>query len=109
MLTPPETLVVIVFPEEQDAFIEERVRLHQAALVELPECSEEDRWARPNKYAVMKPGGKRAVKLYDTAREAGAALRGDQYVEERIGESVRCQSYCPALNWCEQGRRFTVR
>lgn len=108
---PPHQVVVYPItlwsPAQQDAFIEERVRLHQAALINLPECSDEDRWARPNKYAVMKPGGNRAVKLFDTNEEAIFFCKGDQYVEERTGASIRCESYCPALNWCDQGRLVT--
>ena len=37
---------------------------------QFQKCSEAERWARPAKYAVMKKGRKRAVKLHDDELEA---------------------------------------
>jgi hypothetical protein len=86
-------------PEDTQRFIRERVVLHQQARVKLPECSPEERWARPTKYAVMKEGGVRAVKLYDNEADAKAHAatnekllrvdfdQGNQYVARRIVQS----------------------
>ena len=88
--------------EQADAFIEERVRLHQ--LDEPPHCSDEDVWAKPTKYALMKAGRKSAVSLHATAGEAAAARAalGAGYVEVRPGTAERCQNYCPVADYCPQ-------
>lgn len=90
-----------------EAFIRGRIRLHEAAKEKLPECSEEDRWAKPEKYALMKKGQKRAVKLYDSEDLANAAVTGPKhFVEYRAGESTRCRFYCGCLPFCQQGREL---
>jgi hypothetical protein len=91
------------------AFIEERIRLHEAAKVELPLCSAEERWAKPEKWALMKKGGKRAVKLYDLETEAAEAAANAESipgvsknysVEHRPGENTRCLHYCSVSAYC---------
>ena len=69
----------------------------------IPPCSPEERWARPPKFAVMKTGAKRAVRLFDRQDEAVqlADTKGaGYYVEFRQGESIRCQSYCLCRRFC---------
>lgn len=85
-----------------DAFIMERLALHRAAAPEP--CSDADRWVKPSKYAVMKRGAQRAVRLFDTAQEAEelASSSAAMYVEYRPGEAVRCQNWCPVSRWCSQ-------
>ena len=87
---------------EADAFIEERIRLHQAS--EPAPCSDYDIWAKPDKYAVMKRGNVRAIKLFEYADEAQdlAATASNLYVEHRPGEATRCQSWCPVSRFCPQ-------
>jgi len=86
-------------------FIEERVSLHQkAALGNFPDCTDEERWVRDKKWAVMKKGAKKAIRLYDD--ETTAKMHADTdpkyYVQFRAGEQVRCESYCPASTVCPQ-------
>ena len=90
--------------EKAQKFIRERVILHQQARISLPLCTEEEQWARPTKYAVMKNGGVRALKLHDTIGEAEFHARQDSNyrVEKRPGEKLRCQSYCPVSRFCTQ-------
>lgn len=92
-------------------FIINRVRLHQAAAAgNVEPCSDEDRWARPTKYAVMRKDRVKAQRLLDTeeaALEWAAAknlvVDGEKvYIEKRPGENVRCASYCGAMPWCGQ-------
>lgn len=93
--------------EKTRAFVEERIRLHEAAKIELPMCSDEERWARPEKWAVMKKGTKRAVKLYDTEDQASSGLANlnvSGRVEHRPGEQTRCLYYCPVASKCSQFR-----
>lgn len=66
---------------------------------ELPLCTLEERWGTKDKYAVMKNGRKRAVKLYDRKEEAEKDKRGD-YIEVRKGEDKRCMSYCDVCEFC---------
>jgi hypothetical protein len=93
---------------EIEAFIEKRVNeyLQYKPLGddEIPECSPEERWEDPPKYAVMKQGRKSAVKLFDT-RESAEAMVDDlghdkHYLEERLGEAKKCQGYCICCEFC---------
>lgn len=70
---------------------------------ELPVCTEEERWARPGKYAVMKPGRKSAIRLFDN--EADAEARAEKegkgcYVQHRPGIDAKCADYCSACEFC---------
>lgn len=88
--------------EQADAFIMERVRLHQA---EHPvECSDYDTWSRPDSYAVMKRGNVRAIRVFNNVVEAEqlASTASNLYVEKRPGLAVRCQDWCPVAQWCPQ-------
>ena len=70
---------------------------------EIPPCSSEERWEKPPKFAVMKNGLKRAVRLFDKREDAGllAGAKGDShYVEYRQGESIKCRSYCLCNRFC---------
>lgn len=101
---------------EQDAYLQSRLALHRAAASladgELA-CTDDERWARPGKFALMKKGAKRAVKLCDTLAEANkemAAIQaGLHYVEERPAEFARCAEYCELAPFCKQhGAGLTV-
>jgi hypothetical protein len=70
---------------------------------DIPPCTPEERWDKPPKFAVMKTGGKRAVRLFDNKDEADllADTKGTgHYVERRQGESIKCQSYCLCNRFC---------
>lgn len=97
--------------ERVEAYIAERLAAHGHAQHQLPECTDEERWARPAKFALMKKGGVRAVRLFDTQQEADAALaaaqaeakKGVEYlIEFRPGENIRCDSYCVVADFCDQ-------
>lgn len=108
---PQQHVKVIAVPlwteEETLRFIEERVRLHQEAEKgNWPECTNEERWARPTQWALMKKGQKKAVKLFATKHAAEWAIAKDQYIVGRAGESVRCNSYCAVSQFCEQKKQI---
>ena len=94
--------------DEAREFMAERVRLHQAAENDLPECTDEDRWAKPDKYALMStPTSVRARKLFDT--EVGAVtwayenkIKEGWVVDHRPGVNTRCENYCLVSEYCEQ-------
>ncbi len=106
--------VPIIDDKEVEEFISERVKLHQEAekqvdSTKLVPCTKEERWAKDDVYAVMKEGQKRAVRL--TASQAAAdmvlsELDKKHYVEYREGESIRCESYCPAKSFCNQYKKM---
>jgi hypothetical protein len=95
-----EVISIPLWEQEQvEAYLRERVRLHQAAFSTQipPQCSPEERWATPTTYAIVRPGQKTAVKVFQHEAEAQAWQR--QYpadgIEVRPGEDKRCLNYCP--------------
>ena len=98
-------------------FIEDRVRAHQEAIStyrynvdDLVECSDEERWAKPAKYA-LKTNAKnvRARKLFDSQEDAvgwaedpSNKMKTGWVVEYRPGENIRCQRYCNVAEFCSQ-------
>lgn len=103
---PIMTISVPIWSEEHcECYIDERIRLHQMAEYELPECSASERWATPDAWALMKEGRKTAVKIYGSEDEAGIALiaAGEKhYIEHRLGRNIRCDGYCCVSRFCEQ-------
>lgn len=117
---PQKQVAIVELPlwshEKAQAYIEQRVFVHQLArsIYEreqpqqdgLPDCSAEERWAKPDVYAVMKTGRKSAVKLCDWEAEAQAYVNewgaDKHYIQHRPGESLRCTFYCGAAAVCEQ-------
>jgi len=100
---------------ERLSYLEGRVALHQEAerLQEwgesLPECSDDERWYRPGKLAVVKPGGKRALKVFEWSERADAeefAKSNRAAIEERPGLNTRCESFCSVSQWCEQFKKI---
>jgi len=99
-------------PEEQAAYVHERVMLHQDSKKSVdnnespPYCTDHERWLRGETWAVMKEGRKSAVKLYDSEEEARAgadSLGAGHSVEHRAGSPVRCAgNYCLVSSWCRQ-------
>ena len=91
--------------EKCEFYLDERIRLHQAARVELPLCTPEERWATADSWALLKEGRKTAVRLFDKEADAQAALQAagaKHTVEHRPGRNVRCESYCSAAPFCDQ-------
>lgn len=98
-------------PQAREAYVTERMKIHQDAErafdwgEQMPECSEEERWFKPGKLAVMREGRVKALKLFDTNDKERAeeyAKENKGYVEERRGENTRCENFCPVSQWCEQ-------
>lgn len=94
------------------AFLADRVRQHKEANVSLPECTPEDRWATPDKWAVMpRKGAARSLKNHNTREEAEIhtlQVKGS-FVEKRPGENVRCESYCKVKEHCEQYKKLKAQ
>ena len=106
--------------DEANGFIESRIVAHEESKNILPECSAEERWLTPTVWAVYKKVGtktnKRASKLFQGEEEAVEFARGstedarrkggkelpEYVVIKRVGESIRCKSYCSVSQCCEQ-------
>lgn len=112
--------------EEQQKFVEDRVLLQLNAEAtdddELPECTSDEMWEKPESWAVIREHGKRAAKLFKgedfppktkpevilTAANADAEIRNKKVkkgeepyiVTHRPGERTKCQSYCDAAAFC---------
>lgn len=93
----PKTQVAVIpvplwSPEKAEAYLEERVRIHQ--LDNPPPCTDEERWAQPERWALMQgeqeqwalmqEGRKRAVKVLDEKQDL--PLKPGQYWERREGQ-----------------------
>ena len=88
-------------PEEQDAFLLERVKLHQSEKPDV--CSDEERWKTNDVWALMKEGRKSAVRLFDSeteAKSAADAAGSGHSVVHRRGEYKRCAGYCSVSHGC---------
>jgi hypothetical protein len=73
----------------------------------IPSCLPEERWEKATKYAVMKTGGKRAIRLLDNKEAVDtmtAELGEGHYTEIRLGESIKCQSFCLCCEFCNYYR-----
>lgn len=92
-------------------FMAERIRLHTAE--NPPPCTDEERWATKECFALMKSGRKSAVKLYPTMDAALEGCTKEQDKPPKKGEKKatytvvarpvqykRCESYCSAAEFC---------
>lgn len=88
--------------EDAEEYVFERVRLHQAARMGFEvACSDEDRWKSPDKWAIVKPGNKRALQVLSLEPDPGVVPHG-YVVQHRPGEPKRCLTYCDVAEWCVQ-------
>jgi hypothetical protein len=102
---------------KQIDWIRERVAAHLDAFEayqetgELPECADDETWAKPSAFAVMKDGRKTAVKLFDDRSKANAFIAalspdGKGYrVDHRPGVKTHCEHYCEVAQFCEQRKK----
>jgi hypothetical protein len=72
-------------------------------------CTDEERWAKPGKWAVYKGSNQKAAKLADTEDDLStwiftnrAKLGADYRIEERPATFNRCSQYCNAAPFCRQ-------
>jgi len=66
-------------------------------------CNNEERWAKPTKYAVIKKNATRAIKLYDKEDDAVQHVqhsRDQLTYEVREGSFGRCEGYCNVASVC---------
>ena len=73
---------------------------------DLPICTEKERYNSGDRFAVMKHGQKKAVKLFDNEFDAHQHLTNllevgkNCYIETRKGEDKKCKDYCSVCEFC---------
>jgi len=117
----PITVVDLPLWDDREDYVADRLTLHQEAQInfdlhdELPECSADEQWAKPDKWAVKKKGQKRAIRVWSTEDEAiihansNSALKGNCEIEYRKGELTRCEGYCSVSDFCSQFQGWEKR
>jgi hypothetical protein len=103
-------------PDQQEAYIFERIKCHTEDA--SPRCAAEERWEKPTTWAVMKKGRKSALRVLSELAEAKTwcvnnghgtwdkdaqgliKLAAGIEIVKRVGECVRCKSYCPVRYVC---------
>ena len=111
---PKKGFAVIDIPvwtnEQTLTFIRQRLELHKQANKKLPLCTTEERWAKPDKWAVMIKGRKTSVKNHDQemfAVQHASDVGGK--VEHRPAENPRCEDYCNVNFACSQFKLLQKR
>lgn len=93
-----------------ELWLTNRIQLHENARNGwLPDCTSDETWERPAKFAVKKKGAQRATKLHNTADEAvrDVTSRGSLYeIERRPAERPRCENYCSVSGFCSQYQQW---
>jgi hypothetical protein len=89
-------------------YISERVSVHKVAREFGAEpCTDEERWMKPAKWAVMKTGRKSALRVLESEEDARNWLhenshKGGDEIVHRPGENTRCDTYCDVKGFCQQ-------
>jgi hypothetical protein len=102
----PVKVIDFEFSIKDFAFIEHwlKLKFENISLCEdlpddkLPICTPEERYNQGDKYACMKKGRKRALRVFDTLEEA--ETYECDYVDVRKGEDTKCKYYCSAREFC---------
>ena len=101
---PQRPVAVIPVPmwtlAETESYIKERIALHQRATAgEKMDCTEDERWYSGDKWAITKPGAKRALRVVE---DKPTEVPEGYVLSHRIGEYRRCRSYCEVAPFCSQ-------
>ena len=92
-------------------YINARIELHTGE--EMVACTDKDRWATEESFAVMRKGKKRAMRVLpskDKALRYAAAqnLTASQFsIEHRPAVYTRCENFCSVAKWCPQHNATT--
>jgi len=99
--------------KEIEDFIYQRAELHlknqDVPDSQLTECTPEEQWESPIRYALYKGSSKRAWRVKDTLHEAEAELVGKEGYDivPRGGYRLKCERYCLAKQFCSQYKPTT--
>jgi len=99
--------------DKAEAYIMGRIRIHEIArnavnTSDITPCTPEERWARPDSWAVKKPKNKRAFRVFDDEVMAKAAAKDlAMIVEYRPGVNNHCiPAYCDGAAFCDFYQRL---
>jgi hypothetical protein len=89
--------------EEALDYIRKRLVYHQV----VNHCTDEERWKREDKFAIMKEGRKSAVRVFGIEEDCQTFLKenpqkGKIEIVKRIGAYVRCPDFCMVNKFCPQ-------
>tara|TARA_R100000773_G_scaffold44353_1_gene45186 strand:+ start:1363 stop:2259 length:897 start_codon:yes stop_codon:yes gene_type:complete len=112
--------------KERIKYVNERVTAHQDArqMFDLEDgltpCSDKERWAKEDKWAVIKKGNKKAFRVFNNKQDAENLVydlsdklaldvhKRNHDIEFRKGEYTRCKSnYCGVADFCQQYKETT--
>ena len=103
-----------LWPKEQrQSFVSDRVTtLLQAEHYpdhELPACTAHEMWQDVRDWAVVKEGGKRAVKCYDSEEDSKVHnFKSGEALVKRLTPRRRCLGFCSAAPVCSQHARLLL-
>jgi hypothetical protein len=115
---PQAPIVTLDIPiwdfQTREEFVRTRLSQHNEANFsavsgEMPACTPEEMWEKPTTYAVMKEGGKRAKRVFeslDKAEAFRAEQTGAHHIETREGGRTRCDSFCQVAPFCQQYQSY---
>ncbi len=92
----------------RDQYVKRRVLLHTTATDDT-QCSAEEMWRVEDKWAVLHPKYKRAVKVCNSEEEAinVSKSKAGSRIECRTGRNVRCEgNYCSVAGYCSQYKAY---
>ncbi len=90
-------------------YLYSRIHLHRDCVgkqfEELPICTEKEMWEKPPKFAVLKDGANRAMRVFDNGPDAEKFLLDKKLdsrynIVRRPGERVKCQYFCVVRSVC---------
>lgn len=104
--------------DEMDRFINERLNLHfdHEDLFnrgfDVPYCSAEERWAKPEVWKMMVPGRKRSMRNFEITDDTSKNDAVYYYNQKKMshptllidkipGSNTRCEEYCPVNKFCK--------
>jgi len=107
---PQSPFAIFIHPYEEAQAIKWfgiTVAEHMQASMGAPRpCTDEEMWAKPDTFALMKPGAKRANKVCDSLVEAQELQKPGQIIQTRKGERTFCGSFCGYQNICPQHQAY---
>lgn len=122
---PKAPIVTIDIPlwsfEEREAYVSSRLALHNDAFFaihsgeEMPECTPEEMWEKPEYFAVKKEGAVRAKSVHEKRTDAEVALalarqkakkNEEFFIEHRPGARTRCEGFCQVAAFCSQHQAY---
>lgn len=105
--------------QEQHDYLISRVQLckenEEMLDEELPDCTPEEMWETPEKYAIIEPNKSKATRLVSSEKEVESYLKwrkdkGKEIkkykVEHRPAVRKRCDNYCNVSGWCRQYQEY---